>query len=49
MRGGRGGSYVVNDRTRRRIPLVEGKGTFVMEVEYLELGVSAEGFIGQGK
>ena len=46
---GRGGSYVVNDRTGRRIPLVEEKGTFVMEVEYLEPEVSAEGFIGQGK
>ena len=40
---------MVNDRTGRRIPLVEEKGTFVMEVEYLEPEVSAEGFIGQGK
>ena len=41
------GSYVVNDNTGRRIPLVEEKGTFVMEVEYLEPDVEAEGFARQ--
>ena len=46
---GQGGSYVVNDKIGRRIPLVEEKGTFVMEVEYLEPGAKEEGFAGQGK
>ena len=46
---GQGGSYVVNDKTGRRIPLVEEKGTFVMEVEYLEPDVEEEGFTGQGR
>ena len=46
---GHGGSYVVSDRTGQRIPLIEEKGTFVMEVEYLEPDPLDEGFAGQGK
>ena len=49
---GQGGSFVVNDMTGRKIPLVEEKGTFVMEVEYLEPDTGAActaGFVGQGK
>ena len=44
-----GGSYIVNDRSGRKIPLVEEKGTFVMEVEYLEPDAENQGFAGQGK
>ena len=43
------GSYIVNDQSGRKIPLVEEKGTFVMEVEYLEPGAKEGGFAGQGK
>ena len=46
---GPNGSYVVNDQTGRRIPLVEEKGTFVMEVEYLQPeAVDVERPIGAG-
>ena len=45
---GPGGSYVINDRTGRKIALAEEKGTFVMEVEYLEPDVDVEGFARQG-
>ena len=45
---GLGGSYVINDKTGQRIPLVEEKGTFVMEVEYLEPDVEMEDFARQG-
>ena len=46
---GQGGSYLINDWTGYRIPLVEEKGTFVMDVEFLEPEVSTEGFSRQGK
>ena len=44
-----GGSFIVNDGSGRKIPLVEEKGTFVMEVEYLELEMEAQGFGRQGE
>ena len=44
-----GGSYIVNNASGRKIPLVEEKGTFVMEVEYLEPEKDAQGFTRQGK
>ena len=44
-----GGSYIVNNCTGQKIPLTEEKGTFVLDVEYLEPDESAEGFTRQGK
>ena len=44
-----GGSYIVNNCTGQKIILTEEKGTFVMDVEYLEPDESAEGFTRQGK
>ena len=44
-----GDSYIVNNCTGQKIPLTEEKGTFVMDVEYLEPDESAEGFTRQGK
>ena len=44
-----GGSYIVNNCTGQKIPLTEEKGTFVMDVEYLEPDESAEGFTRQGQ
>ena len=46
-----GGSYIVNNNTGRKIQLAEEKGTFVMEVEYLEpeLGTNTQGFTRQGR
>ena len=44
-----GGSYIMNNCTGRKIQLTEEKGTFVMDVEYLEPDVDAEGFTRQGK
>ena len=43
-----GGSFIVNDKSGRKIPLVEEKGSFVMEVEYLEPDAEAQGFARQG-
>ena len=40
------GSYIVNEKTRQKIPIKEEKGTFVMDVEFLE---PAPGFAGQGR
>ena len=44
-----GGSYIVNNCTGQKIPLTEEKGTFVMDVEYLEPDETVEGFTRQGK
>ena len=44
-----GGSYIMNNSTGQKIQLTEEKGTFVMDVEYLEPDVDAEGFTRQGK
>ena len=32
----KGGSYILNEKTGGKIPLVEEKGTFVMNVEYFQ-------------
>ena len=44
-----GGSYIVNNRTGRKIPLAEERGTFVMDVEYMEPDGEDQGFTRQGK
>ena len=44
-----GGSYIMNNSTSQKIQLTEEKGTLVMDVEYLEPDVDAEGFTRQGK
>ena len=44
-----GGSYIMNDKTGTRIQLEEERGTFVMEVEFLEPDAQDAGFAGQGK
>ena len=43
-----GGSYIVNEKTREKIPIREEKGTFVIDVEFLEPEHSVQGFPGQG-
>ena len=43
-----GGSYIVNNKSGQKIQLTEEKGTFVMDVEYLEPDVNPEGFARQG-
>ena len=43
-----GGSYIVNNNSGQKIQLTEEKGTFVMDVEYLEPNVDPEGFARQG-
>ena len=40
------GSYIVNEKTQEKIPIKEEKGTFVIDVEFLE---PAPGFAGQGR
>ena len=40
----RGGSYIVNDKTKKKIELKEEKGTFVMEVDFFEPEVAEPGF-----
>ena len=44
-----GGSYIVNNCAGQKSPLTEEKGTFVMDVEYLEPDETAEGFTREGK
>ena len=46
--GKHGGSYIVNNNSGQKIQLTEEKGTFVMDVEYLEPNVDPEGFARQG-
>ena len=43
-----GGSCIVNNKRGQKIQLTEEKGTFVMDVEYLEPAVDPEGFARQG-
>ena len=43
-----GGSYIVNNHSGQKIQLTEEKGTFVMDVEYLEPYLDSEGFSRQG-
>ena len=43
-----GGAYIVNETTREKIPIREEKGTFVIDVEFLEPAPGAQGFPGQG-
>ena len=43
-----GGSYIMNNHSGQKIQLTEEKGTFVMDVEYLEPNVDPEGFARQG-
>ena len=43
-----GGSYIINEKTREKIPIREDKGTFVIDVEFLEPEQSVQGFLGQG-
>ena len=39
-----GGPYILNEKTGGKIPLVEEKGTFVMNVEYFQPeGAEAQG------
>mgnify|MGYP001200880737 FL=1 len=44
------GSYILNKKTGRRIELLEERGTFVMEVEFLEPEFESEapGFTRRG-
>ena len=43
------GSYIVNEKTQERIPIKEEKGTFVIDVEFLEPGPDEQGFAGPGR
>ena len=43
-----GGSYIVNEKTREKIPIREEKGTFVIDVEFLEPEQGVQGFPGRG-
>lgn len=43
------GSYIVNEKTQERIPIKEEKGTFVIDVEFLEPASGEPGFPGQGR
>ena len=43
-----GGSYIMNNHSGQKIQLTEEKGTFVMDVEYLEPDPDSEGFARQG-
>ena len=43
------GSYIVNETTRQKIPIKEEKGTFVMEVEFLEPAPCERDFPRQGR
>ena len=43
-----GGSCIVNNNSGQKIQLTEEKGTFVVDVEYLEPNVDPEGFARQG-
>ena len=40
----RKGSYILNEKTGKKIELKEERGTFVMEVEFFEPEVTTEGF-----
>ena len=42
------GSYILNEKTRQKIPIKEEKGTFVMDVEFLEPAVERD-FPRQGR
>ena len=42
------GSYIVNEKTRQKIPIKEEKGTFVMDVEFLEPARERD-FLRQGR
>ena len=43
------GSYIVNEKTQEIIPIKEEKGTFVIDVEFLEPASGEPGFPGQGR
>ena len=43
------GSYIINEKTRERIPIKEEKGTFVMDVEFLEPVAASQDFPRQGR
>ena len=47
-RGG-GGSYIINEKTREKIPIKAEKGTFVMHVEFLEPAPNERDFPRQGR
>ena len=42
------GGYIVKNHSGQKIQLTEEKGTFVMDVEYLEPDLDSEGFARQG-
>ena len=42
------GSYIINEKTRERIPIKEEKGTFVIDVEFLEPMPDEQDFRRQG-
>ena len=43
-----GGSYIMNNHSGKKIQLTEEKGTFFMDVEYLEPDLDSQGFARQG-
>ena len=43
------GSYIFNEKTQHRIPIKEEKGTFVIDVEFLEPAPSEPDFPRQGR
>ena len=43
------GSYIINEKTREKIPIKEEKGTFVMDVEFLEPATANQDFRRQGR
>ena len=43
------GSYIVNERARQKIPIKEEKGTFVIDVEFLEPAPGERDFPRQGR
>ena len=44
-----GGSYIINEKTREKIPIKEEKGTFVLDVEFLEPAPNERDFPRQGR
>ena len=44
-----GGSYIVNEKTREKIAIKEEKGTFVIDVEFLEPAPNEQDFPRQGR
>ena len=43
------GSYIINEKTWQNIPIKEEKGTFVMDVEFLEPATANQDFRRQGR